>query len=100
MFSAAVVTKICCCLAAAPRIGGFDMGYLVAAHIVKSKPDTAKLSALPSSIEWSLHQADETGKFYIDTYKTGRQQTWPFTSMPPTKDISLDFAPGLESLAV
>lgn len=75
------------------------MGYLIVAHVTKQAPDTAKLAAaLPSSIAWSLHRDDEANAFYIDTYKAGRAQEWPFTSMPPTKDISLEFAPDLASL--
>jgi hypothetical protein len=74
------------------------MGYLVVAHVTKNAPDLTKLSALPPSIEWSLYQEDGAGTFYIDTYKAGRKQDWPFTSMPPTKDIPLELGPGLEPL--
>jgi len=72
------------------------MGYLVVAHITKTAPDTAQLSAaLPSSIAWSLHQGDGASAFYIDTFKAGRKQDWPFTSMPPTKDFPLELGPDL-----
>jgi len=74
------------------------MGYLVVAHVVKSAPATERLSALPPGIAWSVHQEDSTGAFYIDTYKAGRTQSWPFTSMPPTKDIPLELPQGLEPL--
>ena len=75
------------------------MGYLVVAHIMKNMPDLARLSELPTSMDWSLHQDDGVGAFYLDTFKAGRKQDWPFTSMPPTKEIPLDFAPDLEPLA-
>lgn len=76
------------------------MGYLIAAHVMNQEPDPSKLSALPVSIAWSLYRDDGGGPFYLDTFRTGRKQNWPFTSMPSAKDLSLDLAKGGEGLAI
>ena len=32
------------------------MGYLVAAHVIKSEPDLTKLEALPKGIAWAAYR--------------------------------------------
>lgn len=75
------------------------MGYLVVAHAMNVMPELEPLSALPKSIGWSLHQDESATSFYLDTFKAGEEQKWPFTSMPPTKDVPLELPEALAALS-
>lgn len=75
------------------------MGYLVVAHATKTMPDPLKLASLPSSVGWAVYHDAEADAFFIDTFRSGRNQDWPFTGMPPSKELPLEFVQGLEALA-
>jgi hypothetical protein len=75
------------------------MGCLVVAHATKTMPDALQLASLPSSIGWAVYHDAEADAFFIDTFRSGRNRDWPFTSMPPSKELPLDFVQGLEPLA-
>ncbi|QXI26168.1 hypothetical protein [Pseudomonas vanderleydeniana] len=75
------------------------MGNLVVAHVMKVMPDLESLGALPMSLGWSLHHDESASSFYLDTFKAGAEQKWPFTSMPPSKDFPLELPPELDVLS-
>lgn len=75
------------------------MGYLVTAHATKAMPSMAALSTLPPSIGWAIHHHSGEEAYFVDAFKAGRPQSWPFTSAPPTKDIPLELPPELEPLS-
>lgn len=75
------------------------MGYLVVAHAMNVKPELEPLSTLPMSIGWSLHQDESATSFYLDTFKAGEERKWPFTSMPPIKEVPLELPQELAALS-
>lgn len=75
------------------------MGYLVVANVMSVMPELEPLSSFPPSIGWSLHQDEGAKWFYLDTFKAGREQEWPFTSMPPIKDFPLELPQELAALS-
>jgi len=75
------------------------MGYLVVAHAMNVKPELEPLSTLPVSIGWSLHQDENATSFYLDMFKAGEERKWPFTSMPPIKDVPLELPQELAALS-
>ncbi|NVZ50121.1 hypothetical protein HX792_07235 [Pseudomonas sp. B6002] len=75
------------------------MGHLVVAHAMNVMPALEPLSTLPKSIGWSLHRDENTTSFYLDTFKAGAERKWPFTSMPPIKDVPLELPEQLAALS-
>ena len=74
------------------------MGYLVVAHVTKAAPDLARLQTLPANLGWVLYRDEAAGAYFIDLFEAGRQPEWPFTALPPTKQVTSDLPPGLEAL--
>jgi hypothetical protein len=75
------------------------MGYLVVGHVTRTAPDTARLTAaLPATIAWSLHRDDSVSAYFIDTFNAAKPPQRPFTTMPPSKEISLEIGSDLSPL--
>ena len=75
------------------------MGYLVSASLVRSEADFGALSALPASIAWRVYRLPQQAGFIIDIFSADREQKWPFTSLPPMKDIPLELPAELDDLS-
>jgi hypothetical protein len=74
------------------------MGYLVAAHVTRTAPDVARLKMLPPGLAWAVYRDEDVPAWYLDTFKAGLKQKWPFTSTPLTKDFQLDLPDDLGAL--
>src|SRR5882762_774698 len=74
------------------------MGYLVAAHVTRTAPDVARLKLLPPGLAWAVYRDEDVPAWYLDTFKAGRKQQWPFTSTPLTRDFPLDLPDDLGAL--
>jgi hypothetical protein len=74
------------------------MGYLVAAHVTRTAPDVARLKMLPPGLAWAVYRDEDVPAWYLDTFKAGLKQQWPFTSTPLTKDFPPDLPDNLGAL--
>jgi len=74
------------------------MGYLVAAHVTRTAPNVARLKMLPPGLAWAVYRDEDVPAWYLDTFKAGRKQQWPFTSTPLTRDFPLDLPDDLGAL--
>ena len=74
------------------------MGYLVAAHVTRTAPDVARLKMFPPGLAWAVYRDQDVPAWYLDTFKAGLKQKWPFTSTPLTKDFQLDLPDDLGAL--
>jgi hypothetical protein len=75
------------------------MGYLVAAHLFKESPTPEQLAFLPASIAWTLFHDASFNAFYLDTFSAARAPKWPFTFLPPAKDLPLELPAQLAALS-
>jgi len=64
------------------------MGYLVSAHISKKEIPCSALESLPDSVTWSLYKINGLDAWAVDTYRTGKQKPFPFSSSMPMRDIA------------
>jgi len=74
------------------------MGYFVTAHVTRTAPDVARLKLLPPGLAWAVYRDEDVPAWYLDTFKAGRKQQWPFTSTPLTRDFPLDLPDDLGAL--
>src|SRR5690606_4059361 len=75
------------------------MGYLVSASFVRSEADFGALSALLASIARRDYRLPQQTGFIIDIFSADREQKWPFTSLPPMKDVPLELPADLDHLS-
>lgn len=75
------------------------MGYLVSASFVRSEANFGALSALPASMAWRVYRLPQQAGFIIDIFSADREQKWPFTSLPPMKDLPLELPSELDDLS-
>ena len=74
------------------------MGYFVTAHVTRTAPDVARLKMLPPGLAWAVYRDQDVPAWYLDTFKVGLKQQWPFTSTPLTRDFPLDLPDDLRAL--
>jgi hypothetical protein len=74
------------------------MGYFVTAHVTRTAPDVARLKMLPPGLAWAVYRDQDVPAWYLDTFKAGLKQQWPFTSTPLTRDFPLDLPDDLRAL--
>ena len=75
------------------------MGYLIAGHFVRQRPDAATLrAALPTSIGFTLYEYLAHPVFAIDTYRATKPSDFPFSAATPATDIPLDVSPELSAV--
>lgn len=74
------------------------MGYLISAHIVRDRPDVTRLSELPDSIGHRVYHQRTADVWMFDVFRASRQPDYPFQTLVPTADISLDLPPELSDL--
>ncbi len=75
------------------------MGYLIAGHFVRQRPDAATLrAALPTSIGFTLYEHLAHPVFAIDTYRATKPSDFPFSAATPATDIPLEVSPELSAV--
>jgi hypothetical protein len=74
------------------------MGYFVTAHVTRTAPDVARLKMLPPGLAWAVYRDQDVPAWYLDTFKAGLKQQWPFTSPTLTRDFPLDLPDNLGAL--
>lgn len=74
------------------------MGYLISAHIVRTKPKAGGLSSLPPSIGHRVYYHRSAKVYIIDAFRSARPPAYPFQSTVPAADIPLELPPELSSL--
>jgi hypothetical protein len=75
------------------------VGYLIAGHFMKQRPDAARLrAALPASIGFTLYEHLAHPVFAIDTYRATKPSSFPFSAATPATDIPLDVSPELSAV--
>lgn len=76
------------------------MGYLVSMCLTKRRPAAEAIrAALPSSIGFRVYRHGSLELFAIDTFGAADPPRYPFTSVTPAADLSLELGPHLRSLA-
>ena len=75
------------------------MGYLIAGHFVRQRPDAARLrAALPTSIGFTVYKHLRHPVFAIDTYRATKPSQFPFSASTPATDIPLEVSPELSAV--
>jgi len=74
------------------------MGYLISAHIVRTKPQAGGFSSLPPSIGHRVYFHRSAKVYIIDAFRSARPPDYPFQSTVPAADIPLELPPELSSL--
>ncbi len=73
------------------------MGYLVAMHITKDRPNVAVLKEnLPKSIDFQVYYNSLMNIYAVDTYKATKIPKYPFCTATPATDISLELGSTLD----
>ena len=75
------------------------MGYLIAGHFVRQRPDAARLrAALPESIGFTVYKHLRHPVFAIDTYRATKPSRFPFSAATPATDIPLEVSAELSAV--
>lgn len=74
------------------------MGYLVTAHVFPVGSELDRLGSIPKSIGYRVYHHEKAGLLVMDTFRAARIPEYPFQTMLPTVDVSLDLPEQLADL--